>query len=152
MLGTGVDMKDLLESLTIEIKKVQALAADANTIPVTTATELVKKNAKEVLATAKKLRRLVWINQASVMLVSLFNMVVILAIVVVMSTIGDTKLLTSSTWTLPLMVVGTLTANVFAGRVLKEWVIKKALKIQTVLLEQKETLKELVYAAKKPLA
>lgn len=139
MQGTGIDMKDLLDKLTGDIKAVEQLADQKKDMILDKDTKITRVYAKEVLVTTKKLRRVVVINQASMLLISLFNIIVVLSIVVAMNNLVSTRPL-SSTWALPVMVVAVMLANVFAGRVVKEWVLNRAESLKQSLRAKKKRL------------
>lgn len=139
MQGTGIDMKDLLDKLTVDIKAFEQLADQNKGAILDKDTKIAKGYAKEVLVTTKKLRRVVVINQASMLLISLFNIIVVLSIVVAMNNLVSTRPL-SSTWALPVMVVAVMLANVFAGRVVKEWVLNRAESLEQSLQAKKKRL------------
>lgn len=147
MLGTGIDMKDLYQKLTVDIEAIQNLAAEKEGVPLDGTMRITKNHAKEVLVAAKRLKRVVWINQASIILVTAFNMIVVLSIVVAMNNLVSTKPL-SSTWALPVMVTAVMVANVFAGRVLKEWVINRILALKEILEAKKKILEAGALASK----
>lgn len=139
MQGTGIDMKDVLDKLTVDIKAFKQLAEQKKGVILDKDTKIAKGYAKEVLVTTKKLRRVVVINQASMVLISLFNIIVVLSIVVIMNNLVSTRPL-GSTWALPAMVVAVMLANVFAGRVVKEWVLSRAQSLEQSLRAKKKIL------------
>lgn len=148
MRGTGIDMKDLLDSLTVEIEGFQRLAAVKKGVILDKETKVAKGHAKEVLTTAKKLKRVVWINQFSMLLVCAFNMIVVLSIVVAMNNLVSTRPL-GSTWAVPVMVTVVILANIFAGRVVRDWVIYRTTRLKEDLLAQKKMLEAIAVASKK---